>query len=794
MALSRAQIQVAFQNSLGRAASASDENSYFSVSQSGALTDAQIFSTISNSREADQIADPVIRFYQAAFGRVPDQAGLQNAENYVRANGPSASTYQMLSNMFAQSTEFTNRFGTGTAVDAAYVQALYSTILGRTATSGEVDGYVNAGTTRGNVLYLVSQSQEAISISDNAVNGFQQNAAQGQAVYTGTLYTAANGQPNNPANNGQTFTLTTNIDNLAGTAGNDTFVGDNNTLTNDVINGGAGTDTLRVTTSGALSGVPTINNVERIEVSAFSSGSTLNLANATGVQTLASVNGSNNVVFSNVKAIANAEITGTTAGSLNIGYNADVVAGAADVQNVALNGSTTSTFTINGIETVNIAGTGNSTIATLNGTTLATVNISGAGNTTITNPVETTVTTVNASTATGNVTVALGNSATVVTGGSGNDKFIFGANLGAGDTVTGGAGTDTVSITGAVITAGATLTALNNRVTGVEVLEFTGTDATTITGGTGADAFTNTGITKILFNTSGAGVTDTVELAGARTYAFGTLNAGAATFNSAQGQNTLNLSFEGSSTANAAVGTITETALSVNIDSSGTFATGANTATGIASANNTSITITGAKALDLGTLSVATTTAGAAGDTINATGFTGKLTLVGSSGTDIVNVGSGGSVISGSASSDTYNLGGGRDQLKFTGADNANLTTGLSTTAANSLDTVSSFTAGQDKIVLATAITGINSVTVTGQASLTDTIASSTTLFGNGNNAAVVTVTGTNAGTYLVANTTTTVAEGDAASGFTAADFAIKLVGLSGTLTTADFATTVATA
>ncbi|MCJ2074288.1 DUF4214 domain-containing protein [Methylobacterium sp. E-016] len=496
MALTRAQIQTAFQNSLGRAASASDENSYFSVSQSGALSDAQIFSTISNSREADQIADPVIRFYQAAFGRVPDQAGLQNAENFVRAFGPSAATYQNLSNMFAQSQEFTNRFGTGTAVDAAYVQALYSTILGRTATNAEVDGYVSGAagyTTRGAVLYAVSQSQEAISISDSAVNNFQLQAAQGNGTYTGSLSITPVSTIINLTNNVDTITGSTGNDVINGTAAGGTggTPGTGATFTaGDRIDGGAGNDTLSINDLGtggtlnpfAVAGVQ-VSNVEKIVIAsgeavtvdtstANTAGVTqLNIAAAGVVQATAAT--STSVTISDSAAAAVTVIGGGNNASITAGAGAVAVgnagAGAANANSyttVAVTGGTTVAVTDNSGATAGDIGTKLGTISLSGNTGAATLTGNGITNVSISNGVAASDVTITDTTAAHALNLTVSNDATglVITDAT--------------------AGTVSIAASGAasaVAIAAATATALNVSGTGTLTLDATGSNYSALT-------------------------------------------------------------------------------------------------------------------------------------------------------------------------------------------------------------------------------------------------------------------------------------------------------------------------
>jgi len=750
MALSRAQIQVAFQNSLGRAASASDENSYFSVSQSGALTDAQIFSTISNSREADQIADPVIRFYQAAFGRVPDQAGLQNAENYVRAFGPSASTYQSLSNMFAQSTEFTNRFGTGTAVDAAYVQALYSTILGRTASAGEVDGYVNsAGATRGGVLYLVSQSQEAISISDAAVNGFQNNAAQGTAVYTGTLYTNQNGQPNIPGATGGVFTLTAAADTLTPNSATATFkTTDGNDLirsatsgnltSDDFINAGNGTDTLQyvdnaVATANIVVRAPLLQSVEIVKATVdntaavAASGATFSGANATGLTQLINSNSianAANVTTFTANNISKAVIVGIEGGSNSVAGNAgrvdstfafNDVAGTADTATLQLTGASAGTVTVNGVETLNVNGLGGtaSTLANLTDQQATTVTINTASQLTIAASDFAATVTVNASGSTGgvNYTAEAGGSTLTFQGGSGNDRVSFGAGeFTVADTLTGGAGKDSLALN--INDAVALTTAIGARATGFEVLEInniatTGTIDVTKVAGVNEVTFgagiTNGNTETVTGLTSGATINITNVLAA---------NDGSVIANITNADvgtaDVLNINLTSSNaTAGADVHTVTgitaNAVESLNIFSNKAVATEAdvNVITTITDTSATSLTVSGAAQLTitnfagntLSTVNAGATTGGfvmGAGFTVNnlgatVTGGTGADTLLGGAGNDTINGGAGNDTITGGLGIDTLTGGAGADRFV--------LGTGANLTAANR-DIITDFTAG----------------------------------------------------------------------------------------------------
>lgn len=95
---------------------------------------------------------------------------------------------------------------------------------------------------------------------------------------------------------GQTFMLTKGLDNVPGTSGNDTIIGSytgvandelNTVSTLDVVNGGAGTDTLKISSSAAFTTalMPNISNVEVVEI-AGKAGVTVNTTSVAGVTNL----------------------------------------------------------------------------------------------------------------------------------------------------------------------------------------------------------------------------------------------------------------------------------------------------------------------------------------------------------------------------------------------------------------------------------------------------------------------------------------------------------------------------
>lgn len=325
---------------------------------------------------------------------------------------------------------------------------------------------------------------------------------------------------------GQTFTLTTGADTMPGligtlgtssTSGNDVIVGTELTLSSgDVINGGNGTDTLRVGNSGGLKNFSsfTLTGVENVQVTADGTGATgFDVTGATGVTKLINDNSSQDVTFTGAGTIPSVglAVTNVSAGNTTVVFTADAVVGTADALTVALNGNKTianaavGTVTVNGIETVNVTTSGaSSNLTAIASTSLNAMTVAGDKSLTLAGVTFTdniNVNTLNAAGLTGtaalNVTI-LANTATLdvaVTGGEGNDRADFSTGFDTRDAFTGGAGRDTLALTQAVATAQTTTT--GGTVSGVEILEITngGTGTTNMDNFVGVDTVYYSGLT-----------------------------------------------------------------------------------------------------------------------------------------------------------------------------------------------------------------------------------------------------------------------------------------------------------
>lgn len=281
-------------------------------------------------------------------------------------------------------------------------------------------------------------------------------------------------------NEGKTFTLTTGVDNIQGTSGDDTVIagpgsagGDHTLGAADVINGNAGTDTLKVTTDGAAAmslSVGSLSNVEIVNIQGMTTGAvgtTLNLVNATGVQQIWNERSTDaaGVAVTNVQELATVGVRGEVTGAgYSVGFKNSLAAGTDDSISIALDGASIAALGVSAMnggefETLNFAATGSNSVtalrdaaavpAALNAT--KTVNITGEGKLTLGSAaLSNTVTVLDASKNSGGVTATLGVAGAgvqTVTGGTGNDVFYMVDTLTTADKVDGGEGANTIGIT-----------------------------------------------------------------------------------------------------------------------------------------------------------------------------------------------------------------------------------------------------------------------------------------------------------------------------------------------------------
>ncbi len=594
-----------------------------------------------------------------------------------------------------------------------------------------------------------------------------------------------------------TFTLTTSADSgtaFTGGAGGDTYnavIGTDGLVANgttfnpgDNLNGGAGADTLALSISGTnlaaqTTSAVTLANIETVAISNFETStfnSTIDLSIATGVTTIAQTSSSatGDTFFTGVQAIVAARME-NGAGDLGITYAATVVVGTADTQTLALSGVTAGQFSGTvGIETLAITSAG-SARNVLDGVTdnsaLKTITVAGAKALTL-GTVGDAVTSLDASANTGGLTATLSanTTTTVVKGSAGNDAITAGINLTTGSVDAGdGTGDTLVTTANAVIAVAADGAKFTNfetlsiresadtganraqdmsLISGITTINATAVDSTTGAAFTSTHTFTNLAATTNTINITG--LTSAEAIAGNLDLTLSTVATRQA--NTAADAMTLNLGTAtvGSGTTGVTAtggGLIADILLNVSLVNEESITinslSAANHITTLTNTAATSLTLTGSKALSIGTMTsavvttinasamtaafVMTTNSGAVASTI--TGGSGNDTLIGGSAADNIVGGAGNDAITGAAGADNLDGGAGDDTFNVTTV--TDFTTGVETVVGGSgNDTLSIAEAGVTTTITAAnlgAISGIetlsiNSTSAAASVTLTDAV------------------------------------------------------------------------
>ena len=668
----------------------------------------------------------------------------------------------------AVASEFRNKTTTDIAkavlanVGLSSVAGLEAWVAGQLTAGG---GVAKAGASLLAMLNDYSNMSTTEAIYGASVVTFNQKTANSQALSqtagtaTGTYAAVSTATPSTP------FTLTTGVDLKTTGAGADTFTSINPavataTLTaGDNINGGAGTDTLNITSAAEMtigSGV-TMTDIENVSVSASGGALTLDAALMTGITSLTNSGSSQAVTVSNLKALVPVTVMGASANT-TVGFAAAVTAGAADAITLNLNaanntGSTATVVGLAGFETVNVVSSGSASGATTNsGVTiesaaLTTLNVTG----TVAAKLVANLAGASAS-VTGTVTSDDGAHDVNITGrlvsdklsvsmGAGNDQVRVGT-VAATHTIAGGDGTDTLRYSG----ADAVLLAATANITGIETV--------TLSNATPASfAMTGAGVTTVNYTTTAAGTfgglstggtiglnlggTMTAAAAGAAATATAAATLTAATYSGATDSLTVNVGLATHTAAlngvNPGAGTSTVSAVgveSVTFNSlAGAGVTEARTVTFTDTTATTqalkSITVNssipalttvvvtpGSTVSALTTVNLSGVTGGAsfssagslAGATI--TGGVGNDSLTGGAGNDTIDAGAGTNTITGGEGVDNMTAGAGIDRFEF--ASNAvTASTPIRISTSSAPDTINSFTTTVDKI----SITGTNAPT-----------------------------------------------------------------------------------
>ena len=476
---------------------------------------------------------------------------------------------------------------------------------------------------------------------------------------------------------GTTFSLTTGVDTITGSSSNDTFnagdiAGSASFTSGDVLDGGAGTDTLNVFASGQFTGVPAGASVARIENVNITAGKSVVVNAATGLASataLTIAHGSEQATLSVVTASSTQAVTVTGSNTSAAGIT---VNGGLTVKVTEIGGGTITVSGAAGAVTVNnTISTGNG--APINVTGGTTIDISqanaNAANTTITNGIVTvfggasttavTVTSAAKATASGSVAGVTANSVAITDVNGGIDK----------------AGT----ITDVSVSNFTTLSIKDNALTKLS-----------LTGGSGNIIIDNAGLTTPTNKT--LGLTINGQTGG--------------TLDDADIYTTLNITTTGanSTLANNTFGALT----ALNVDGSKVL-TYTSTA-GLSALKTVAVSGTAGLKADLSAATVTSVDASATSGTMTVTIDATKATYKGGAGTDAVTVsGNVSKAVSLGAGDDTFVLGASTVTAAVSGSDGKDT---LSISAA------SAATASADA-KFAGLVTGFESLTLTGSTNQT---------------------------------------------------------------------------
>ena len=542
----------------------------------------------------------------------------------------------------------------------------------------------------------------------------------------------------------ETFTLTTGVDNVVGSSGNDTINAYINTTTAtvgqstlsgaDVVGGGAGTDTMNLSVEGANAAgsltAATITGIEKFFVRDLntSGASTYNFGTISGETEAWNDRSTQAVTFSNLATGAKVGVKGDN--SNNVSATTFTMATATDAVAIAFDGGVkgaagvvrnqtgeaavtiTSTGAANTVGTIDLdTGTAIKAV-TIDATTNLTASLAAdyAANSTLTlkgagaidlsgAALSANIATVNAADNSGGVNVIVGANTAVVTGGSGNDTISAGALVfNSTGSLNGGAGTDTLVLQDAAQLTSTTVAKMTN----FEVLRLnddndSGLDtfnASLMTGLTGLVIGAQSAADGVSVTNMSAAVAGDVTIAGSQVVAptFGVTGA------STVGQlDTLTLKINDGATAVNTLTVADVTAAGVetvkivatdNLTLQG--ATGLTALTKLEVSGSGAVDVTtGVLALNVNTVVDASAATGAftfsaAAATTNGIAITGSATKV--------------NVITGSAQADSINGGAANDTI----------------TAGNGIDTINISQGGDDTIVIDGIVLAANRDVVTG--------------------------------------------------------------------------------
>jgi hypothetical protein len=708
------------------------------------------------------------QLYNLAVGMFNAAPGLTYIDALAEALNAGMSITQVY-NELARKPEFQGQgFGfTDAATNDQFAAAFVDKLLDGTVTAANrtiainfVTAQLNAGQSRGQAMQTAINALDAIPSTDpnfgQAAQLFDNRVTVARhftetvgatttdlnvlrnaiAPVTADVASVTTTQNQNLTLAGQTFNLTTNPDNVSGTAFADQIIGvidaatpANSTFTvADVVNGGAQTDVFKITVTAGAGALPaaSVSNVENFLIRDLGAGGTYDFSLYSGEQLVVNDRSTANVTFNSLAAGTAVQVQGdgtTLHGSTTFKTESNTQAVTINVDGIVKQGNIVRNNTGAATIVVNSTG-GDNTVGLLNLDTASaltglTINATGGDLTGTLDPVDfaanskltvtggndvdllaaalaANIATVDASAQTaGSTKVLVGGNTTTFTGGAGNDVVAVDANVfNSTGKLNAGTGIDTVRVSAAAALTAATAA----NMTGFEVLR--------VKDPGGAAAFDTSlisGIVAVELDTSANAITlDALNSTRASAITIRGNQTGTDVFNvtgaSTVGQlDVLGISINDGATAKATIQIADISApgvetvnfnLTDNLQLDAMTGLGALTNMNITGAGNTKITV-GALNLNVNTQ-------------INASGATGTVTIDASAGAvnGVALVGSltKANTLTGTAQADSLTGGSANDTFK----------------GGNGLDTLNISQGGDDTINIEGIILAVNRDNVTG--------------------------------------------------------------------------------
>jgi hypothetical protein len=470
------------------------------------------------------------QLYNLAVGMFNAAPGLTYIDALAQALNAGMSITQVY-NQLSTLPEFQGQgFGfTDAATNDQFAAAFVDKLLGGTVTAANrtiainfVTAQLNAGQSRGQAMQTAINALDAIPSTDpnfgQAAQLFDNRVAVARhftevvgatttdlnvlrnaiAPVTADVASVTTTQNQNLTLAGQTFNLTTNPDNVSGTAFADQIIGvidaatpANSTFTvADVVNGGAQTDLFKITVTAGAGALPaaSVSNVENFLIRDLGAGGTYDFSLYSGEQLVVNDRSTASVTFNSLAANTTVQVQGdgvTKHGSTTFKTESNTQAVTVNVDGKVLQGDIIRNNTGAATIVVNSTG-GDNTVGLLNLDTASaltglTINATGGDLTGTLDPVDfaanskltvtggndvdllgaalaANIATVDASAQTaGSTKVLVGGNTTTFTGGAGNDVVAVDANVfNSTGKLNGGTGIDTVRVSAAAALTAAT--------------------------------------------------------------------------------------------------------------------------------------------------------------------------------------------------------------------------------------------------------------------------------------------------------------------------------------------------